>query len=199
MKDFQFKSETPRQQIYVSIDIETDGPIPGEYSMLSCGAVAITAHGEELGEFYEKIKPLPEAQQHPKTMAWWALYPEAWEEATCNARDADEVMNEFAVWLRGLKRQGEVQFVAYPAGFDFTFVHWYLVKFVGANPLSFVCIDMKTYAMSLLGLPFKSITKKRMPQIWKRNLPKHTHNALDDAREQAMLFSRMLAHRGATT
>jgi len=40
-----------KKEIYVSIDIEADGPIPGPYSMLSIGAVAFTPEGEEVGEY----------------------------------------------------------------------------------------------------------------------------------------------------
>lgn len=194
MKDVKFVDEIPRDQIYISIDIESDGPIPGEYSMLSLGAYAIGANGHEYGTFYRTLTRLPKAKQNPSTMKFWETCPEAYEEATRDPIDPAVAMDEFTQWLYSMKKLGQCQFVAYPAGFDFTFVHWYLHKFMGMNPIGFTCIDMKTYAMVKLGIPYKEVTKKHMPQRWKHRLPKHTHNALDDAKEQAILFTRMLAH-----
>lgn len=185
-----------KKQIYVSIDVECDGPIPGEYSMLSLGAYAIDETGEEYGSFYRTIEPIPGAQQHPDTMVWWRGCPKAFAEATKDPERPQKVMKEFAGWLNNLKAHGQVQMIAYPAGFDFTFVHYYLVRYAGRNPLSFHCLDMKTFAMAKLGIPYKEVSKRSMPQAWKRGLPKHTHNALDDAKEQAMLFVKMLEHKG---
>jgi hypothetical protein len=82
--------------------------------------------------------------------------------------------------------------VGYPAGFDFTFIFWYLQKFTGASPFSWSALDMKTFAMALTGLPFKQAIKPRLPNEWlPADLP-HTHVALDDAREQAQIFRAML-------
>ena len=85
-------------------------------------------------------------------------------------------------------------FVAYPAGFDFTFVYWYLIRFAGYSPFSFSGIDIKTYAMALMGKPYRRSTKRNMPKRWFDKMP-HTHVALDDALEQGALFCNMLADR----
>lgn len=65
--------------IYISVDIEADGPIPGEYSMLSIGACAFKPDGTEHGRFWTNIERLPNAKQHPDTMAWWKTQPEGKE------------------------------------------------------------------------------------------------------------------------
>jgi hypothetical protein len=40
---------------YVIVDVESDGPIPGDYSMISFGAVVVR---EELDQaFYGRLKP----------------------------------------------------------------------------------------------------------------------------------------------
>ena len=65
-------------EIYISTDVETDGPIPGPHSMLSFASVAFDDHGIELGHFARNLEPLPEASGHPTTMAWWAETQEAW-------------------------------------------------------------------------------------------------------------------------
>ncbi|HZT80440.1 MAG TPA: hypothetical protein VFA26_09465, partial [Gemmataceae bacterium] len=83
-------------------------------------------------------------------------------------------------------------FVAYPAGFDFLFVYWYLIRFAGESPFSFSALDVKTYAMAMLKTEYREATKRNMPRRWFDDLP-HTHQALDDAIEQGALFCNMLA------
>ncbi len=48
-------------EIYVSTDIETDGPIPGPNSMLSFGSAAFTAEGRLLSTFEANLEALPGA------------------------------------------------------------------------------------------------------------------------------------------
>jgi hypothetical protein len=83
-------------------------------------------------------------------------------------------------------------FVAYPAGFDFLFVYWYMIRFVGRSPFSFSALDIKTYAMALLKRNYRESTKRNLPKRWFDPMP-HTHVALDDAIEQGALFCNMLA------
>jgi hypothetical protein len=83
-------------------------------------------------------------------------------------------------------------FVDYPAGFDFLFVYWYLIRFVGASPFSFSALDLKTYAMAVLKCDYRDAVKGNMPRRWFDSFP-HTHIALDDAIEQGALFCNMLA------
>ena len=98
-------------------------------------------------------------------------------------------MPEYAAWLRSLP--GHAVFVGYPASFDFMFVAWYLLHFTGGNPFGFAALDIKSYAMAVLGRPFCETVKKRMPPEWFDELP-HTHIALDDAIEQGHLFCNLL-------
>lgn len=66
-------------EIYVSTDIETDGPIPGPHSMLSIGSAAYTADKQLVATFTANLETLPGAQGHPKTMKWWSEQPAAWQ------------------------------------------------------------------------------------------------------------------------
>lgn len=173
-------------EIYVSIDVETDGPIPGLNSMLSLGAVAFDETGKEISRFSDNLKAHEGAKPNPETMVWWASQPEAWKEATANPRDPAQVMQEFSRWL--LRLPGRPVAVAYPAGFDFTFVYWYLVAYTGKSPFGFQVIDIKTLAFSKLGFGFKETAKRNMPKEWFKGCGKHTHKAVDDAAEQGRLF-----------
>ena len=71
------------------------------------------------------------------------------------------------------------------------FVYWYLIQYAGESPFSFSCVDIKTYAMSLMKSPYRKSTKKHMPKSWIPEAP-HTHNAEEDALEQGKLFMNML-------
>ena len=104
-------------------------------------------------------------------------------------------MKAYTEWLKQLP--GKPVFVGYPAAFDFLFVYWYLMRFVGKSVFSHSALDIKTYAMALLGLPYRESTKRNMPKRWFSDSP-HTHVALDDAIEQGELFCNMLADRRAT-
>jgi DNA polymerase III alpha subunit (gram-positive type) len=178
-----------KPEIYVSTDVETDGPIPGPNSMLALASAAFTPAGELVGSFTANLEELPGASGDPKTMAWWKTEPAAWEACRTGARPAADVMPEYAAWIAGLP--GRPVFVAYPAGFDFTFVYWYLVRFTGESPFSHSALDMKTLAMALLGTPYRDSTKRAFPARWRSDRP-HTHVALDDALEQGEVFCKML-------
>lgn len=179
-------------EVYVSTDVEADGPIPGPHSMLSFGSAAFSADKKLLGTFSANLETLPDAAGHASTMAWWQSQPAAWAACRENQRDPAEVMREYVAWLNALP--GKPVFVGYPASYDFLFVYWYLIRFTGASPFSHSALDIKTYAMALLGKEYRESTKRNMPKGWFDEQP-HTHVALDDALGQGMLFCNMLAER----
>lgn len=177
-------------EIYISTDIEADGPIPGPHSMLSFGSAAYTADKTLIATFTANLETLSGASGHPHTMAWWATQPEAWNASRENLKPPDVAMRDYLHWLAQLP--GKPVFVAYPAGFDFMFVQWYLMRFTGESPFAHSALDMKTFAMVLLKKSYRDSTKSNMPKKWFDDFP-HTHIALDDAIEQGALFCNMLA------
>ncbi len=183
-------------EIYVSVDIETDGPIPGPNSMLSLGAVALDNVGTELSTFTINFVELQGASADPDTLKWWSTQPAAVVEAArSNPQPPLPAMRQFRAWVEALKdAHGKTPvFVGYPAGFDFLFVYWYLVKFTGGSPFSFSAIDIKTYAMAVMKRGYRSINKRELEPFIPKDL-KHTHIALDDAREQGQLFINLMLH-----
>ena len=183
----------PGEEIYVSTDIETDGPSPGHFSMLSFGSVAFRLDRTVLGTFERNLELLPGARQHPDTMAWWKTQPEAWEICRRDLVPPDRAMKEYFVWLRELP--GAPIFVAHPVEFDYTFINWYFYQFVGEEPFA-GAVDLPTYAMALLGQPLTRSRKPFMPREWFDPTLAHTHRALDDARGHAMLFCGMAEAAG---
>jgi hypothetical protein len=181
-------------EIYVSTDIETDGPVAGRHSMLSLGSAAYAADKTLLGTFSANFETLPGATQHPKTTAWWATQPEAWSACRQNLEAPRAAMPRYVAWLKSLG--GRPVFVAYPLAFDFPFVYWYLAEFAGENPFGYSAIDIKTYAMAVTRQPYRTCGKRSMPVEWFDPAP-HTHVALDDAIEQGRLFCNMLRANAA--
>ena len=176
-------------EIYISTDIESDGPIPGPHSMLSFGSAAYTADKQLLSTFGANLETLPDSSADPKTAAWWATQPEAWAACRENLVAPLDAMTRYTEWIKSLP--GKPVFVAYPAGFDFMFIYWYLIRFTGASPFSHSALDMKSFAMAVLKKDYRDSTKRHMPKHWFDKLP-HTHVALDDAIEQGALFCNML-------
>jgi hypothetical protein len=101
-------------------------------------------------------------------------------------------MTRYVDWLE--KLPGKPVFVGYPVAFDFLFVYWYLIRFVGRSPFSHSALDIKTLAMDRLRVDYRQATKRNMPKRWFSARP-HTHVALDDAIEQGELFCNILRER----
>jgi hypothetical protein len=176
-------------EIYLSTDIEADGPIPGMHSMLSLASVALSAEGEVLGEFSINLETLEGAQMHPKMADWWQTQPQAWAACRTDLQSPELAMASYLAWIRTF--QGRAVFVAMPASFDFLFVYWYFIRFCGECPFGHSALDMKSFAMAQLGCEFRKAGKSGFPMAWRSLLP-HTHIALDDAREQGESFIAML-------
>lgn len=157
--------------------------------MLSFGSAAYTADKNLIGTFTANLETLPDASADPTTATWWLTQPEAWAACRSNLESPQAAMTRYVTWLKSLP--GKPIFVAFPAGFDFMFVYWYLIRFAGESPFSFSALDMKSFAMALMKSDFKKSAKKYMPKTWFDDLP-HTHIALDDAIEQGALFCNML-------
>ncbi|MGA0058227.1 MAG: 3'-5' exoribonuclease domain-containing protein [Planctomycetota bacterium] len=181
-------------EIYVSTDVEADGPIPGPHSMLSVGSAAFTADKQLVGTFEVNLETLDGASPHPQTMKWWEGFPDAWAHCRTNQEPVVHAMEKYCVWLDGLP--GVPVFVGYPAGFDFTFVRYYLERFAGRCPFGFAALDVKSFAMAILGTEFRKTAKRFMPRDW-FDQKQHSHRALEDAIEQGQLFCNMLAARDA--
>jgi hypothetical protein len=174
-------------EVYISTDIETDGPIPGANSMLSLGSVAFDATGKEIASFEINFETLAGAAPDPKTAEWWKTQPEAWAAARTNPVEPKAAMGRYLQWVEGLP--GEPVFVAYPLLFDMMFVYWYLIRFCGRSPFSYSGIDIKTMAYAAMGsTSYRGATKKNMPKHWHPPGVALSHVAIEDAREQGKLF-----------
>lgn len=183
-------------EIYISTDVETDGPIPGPNSMLSLGAAAFIPY-KLVGSFSVNLETLPDAKADPETEAWWKTQPKAWAACRLDPVEPEAAMRQYVEWVQKMAKEHRAKpvFVGYPAGFDFLFVYWYLRRFTGNSPFSFSALDIKSYVMAVLGSDYRNSTKRNMPKRWFQGLPPHTHLAVDDATEQGHLFMNILRER----
>ena len=177
--------------------MEADGPCPLVNSMLQFGAVFYDVDGNVLEEFLVNIEEIEGGVQDPETMAWWAEQevknPGLWASMMTDRVSPLVAMQRFEALVQKHSREQKASplVVAYPAGYDFTWLYVYLCKFLGRSCVGFSALDMKTLAMTLLQKSYHDSAKKRFPQSWFNKQFKHTHNALQDARGQGYTFFQM--------
>lgn len=172
--------------LFISVDVETDGPIPGDYSLASIGAVVVDRPEET---FYVELKPISE-RFVAEAVATTGLDR---ERLAREGVEPAEAMRAFGEWVRRVAGRARPVFVAFNATFDWSFVHWYFIHFVGESPFGIAGLDVKAYYMGALGKRrWAETTKRHLEPRFHSELP-HTHNALDDAREQAEVFAKIRA------
>jgi DNA polymerase III epsilon subunit-like protein len=169
---------------YISVDIETAGPNPSQFSLLSIGACSVV-HPENT--FYIELQPeIDEMQPESFTIHQLSL-----EELKSRGLPAREAMVRFEGWLQEVVPPGEKPvFVAFNAPFDWMFVNDYFHRYIGYNPFGHSALDMKAFYMALHG---SSWVETAMSYVAGRYLngKQISHNALEDACDQAKIFSGM--------
>lgn len=166
---------------YISVDVESSGPIPGEYSLLTIGACVVD---DDSKTFHVQLKPL-NRNALPEAMEVTGLSLDVLE------RDGQEpaaAMDAFADWLSANVPEGaKPVFVGLNAPFDWSFVNYYFIRFSGQNPFGFAALDIKALYMGATGCTWNQTSSSQMA---KRLHPtqKGTHDALEDALYQAELF-----------
>jgi len=155
--------------------------------MLSLGSVALDDDGKEVSSFSMNLKELDGAIQDKDTMKWWSSKPKAWEAARRDPKSPQEVMKAFNTWVKGIAepRNSNPIFLAYPTVFDYAYVRWYLIKFVGSDIFDLASIDIRSYAMHAIGKDYSNSKINFSNGSKKKEL---THVALADARDQASIF-----------
>ena len=177
-----------RSELYVAVDVEADGPIPGPYSMISLG-MAVAGRAELT--FYTELRPISD-EFVSEALAVSGLDR---QRLLREAPSAEEAMAAAARWVTGLRRLGRPVFLAAPAVWEGMFVHWYFVRFTGRSPFGATGSggDLRSYWMGRTRCDWagtrKSVIKKALGLA---GLP-HTHHAGEDAAELAQIF--YTAHR----
>jgi hypothetical protein len=191
----------PGSDVYFSADVETDGPIPGPFSMLSFALVpAGTFDGKRFivpqhsrATFYRELRPISE-QFQPEALQINGLDR---DRLLRQGESPEEAMTEAARWIKNIVGQAKPILVAYPLSFDWSWLYWYFTKFaVGGSPFNHsLCYDVKTAFAVKARVPISQAGKSNLlPSLRPRNV--HTHNALEDAIEQAEIFASIFQWEG---
>lgn len=173
-------------ETFISIDVETAGPIPGEYSMLSIGACLVT---DPSVTFACEIKPINE-NVDPAALAVSGLSLVALRQS---GLEPEAAMLGFQKWIDSTAGANPV-FVGFNAPFDWSFVNYYFHRFTGTNPFGFTALDIKALWMGATGCSWADTRSSRIAERLKPKLH-GDHDALHDAQYQAELFQLIRAMR----
>lgn len=198
--------------MWIMVDVETDGPAPGLFSMISLGAVVVEplcAHCNDSGRvwasgdmddcvcrgpnwrppkglrrsFYGRFRPLEGAGCVPEALA---VSGHSREECAAFPDPAEEMVR-FEAWLSALQSDAKKprwMFISDNNGFDWQFVNFYFWKFCGRNPFG--------HSSTNLGSLFKGLEKDMFKNFKHLRKTKHTHHPVDDAtgNVEALLYMR---------
>ena len=174
-----------QKETYISVDVETAGPNPANYSLLSLGACTVF---DPIETFYVELRPVHEAVV-PEALQVSGLSMDKLQE---HGIPPQQAMGQFADWAEKVSLQGSrAVFVAFNAPFDWMFVNDYFHRYLGRNPFGHSALDMKAFFMGLRKVAWSETGFENATKYYKISHPL-THNALQDARDQAELFRKML-------
>jgi hypothetical protein len=154
---------------HIMVDVEADGPIPGDYSMISFGAVLVQGGLDQT--FYARLKPISE-KWDPEALAVSGFT----REETMAFDEPEPVMHEFAAWLKAQSKRRPL-FISDNNGFDWQFINWYFWHFTGGNPFG--------HTSSNLGSLYKGLVQDTFQNFKHLRKTAHTHNPVDDAKGNA--------------
>ena len=179
-------SKTPEtRKSYISIDVESSGPNPGQYSLLSIGACTLT---EPRQTFYVEIKPDKETSLSEAL----AISGLSMETLAADGEEPQAALQRLTDWLKEIVPDGEKPlFVAFNAPFDWMFVNDYFLRYLGYNPFGHAALDIKSYYMGQEHVKWSQTSMKYISDHLDGNGPL-SHNALKDAIDQAKIFEKML-------
>ena len=164
---------------FVMVDVEADGPIPGDFSMIELGAVIVEAGLSR--RFHARLHPISE-KWVPEALAVSGHT----REQTLAFDPPVECMDRFRTWLRTELPGRRPLFISDNNGFDWQFINWYFHHFLGENPFGFSSTNLGSFYKGLvrdMRRSFKHLRKTR-----------HTHHPVDDALGNAEAFLEVLTH-----
>lgn len=181
-----FPPQTPMEKKmtrYIMVDVETDGPIPGDYSMYAIGAVVVEDGLKRTFKAY--ISPISDNWE-PEALAVGGFTR---EQLLTDKRfvEAKTAMFAFKDWINDLGIKSPI-FIADNNGFDWQFVNWYFHHFLGKNPFGFSSQNLNSI--------YKGLTKDAFASFKHLRKTKHTHDPVDDAMGNAEALLHMIGEMG---
>jgi ribonuclease T len=191
--------------LYISLDVEASGPVPGLFSLLAIGACAVSDDGSEARivegaefEFKVLVKPIPGAGADPEALKYaGGLVPEELVTTGTEPREALLNLNAWIERARVAVGTNRSHFLAHAASFDWMYMRWYYETFGIVCPFGFAGIDIKAYAMGALGITWEETSKDALGRRMGLEAidPLRLHDPLYDAHYQARLFAALVNYR----
>lgn len=185
------RAQRVRPERFISVDVETAGPTPGDYAMVSIGACLVD---EPERGFYVELKPDRDAVVESAL----AISGLTMEGLRADGTEPKQAMEEFARWIRDVvpPQTHRAVFVGFNAVFDWMFVNEYFVRYGIENPFGHGGLDIKSYYVGMMGSTWEQTSMKHLSPKYLAGRPL-SHNALGDARDQAELFRAISADAAA--
>lgn len=161
---------------YFMVDVEADGPCPGEYFMIALGAVIVEPGLART--FRATLRPVSE-----KWIEGALAVSGYSRDETLEFEPPEDAMASFDPWVRR-ESTGQAMFVSDNNGFDWQFVNWYFWRFRGSNPFGHSSMNLGSLYKGLVADCFKNFKHLRKT--------KHTHDPLDDAKGNAEAMLTMI-------
>jgi DNA polymerase III epsilon subunit-like protein len=160
---------------YIVVDIEADGPIPHNFSMVSIGAIVVEPSLSKT--FYGKTKPISE-KWIPEALSISGFT----REEHLKFEDPYVVMQNFQQWI-SVNSTGRPIFISDNVAFDWQWINWYFHHFIGKNPFG--------YSGRRIGDLYCGMVKDTFAQ-WKHlRKTKHDHNPVNDAKGNAEVLLQL--------
>lgn len=173
------------EEIFICVDVETAGPIPAKYAMLSIGACLVWQPDVT---FYTELKP-DRSEADAEALAISGLDPQTLQQT---GMEPEAALRALEFWIQEHVPQGaRPVFVALNAPFDWMFVHDYFMRYLGCNPFGHSALDIKAYYMGQMGVDWSETTLTHLSSHFLEEISL-THNALRDAQDQALIFQKIL-------
>ncbi len=183
-------NELPNETL-ISVDIETSGPSPSTASLLSIGACLVDDPDTQI---YLELKPLHDRGWEEEAQQVHRLDR---EQLVQSGLEPAEAMRQFEAWIAANVDGSRPIFVGFNAPFDWMFVADYFGRYLGRNPFGISALDLKSYYMARDGVERWAETSRQYICAALGLVPDRTHNALDDAREQALLARVLMGRKSA--
>lgn len=181
--------------LYICLDCEASGPMAPLYNLLSIGATAVHAVGDEVGlgeDFYVELRPIFPGVD-PQAVAVCGLDVEQLKET---GTDPQAAMRALADWVGAQSRRAGFPpvFVGHNAVFDWAYIAYYFAHFSMPNPFGYKGIDTKSLAMGVLGVDWEETGKESLERLLRLppQDPGQVHRADYDARYQAEILKALL-------
>lgn len=174
------------KEFFISVDIETSGPIPGEYDLLNIGACV--TDNQSL-QFESIIKPLTGKVDIAAMTASGIDY----SAHVKNGEHIVSAMQRFLKWINEQNRSDlQPVFVGFNAPFDWSFVNYCFIKHIDFNPFGFTALDIKSLYMGKYKTSWDDTRSSKIDK--KFNLKNHhKHDALKDAIYQSEIFNKIIS------